>query len=98
MQKILIVATLCVGVFAPVANLLAGPPQVSVPALVILPPWLDAGLLVLASGGRVIGPETAPFARFVVSDDPGFFPRLVEAGAWWVFDGQRLASLCGANV
>lgn len=78
-----------------VLPVIAAPAPTSDLALVIVPPWVDAGRMTERAGGRAVGPVQAPFA--VLSRFEGVVPvdDLKRAGAWSVVDGTRLALLCG---
>jgi hypothetical protein len=54
--------------------------------------------IVRNSGGRVIGPASAPLASLAVSDDPEFIERLRSFGTFMVLDGRSIAQLCGASI
>ncbi|MCU0901428.1 MAG: hypothetical protein MUC82_13170 [Cypionkella sp.] len=77
---------------------LSQPPRGDAPVLVVLPPWADAGAIITQAGGRVIGPEIAPFAALASSDDAQFVPRLNNLGAWAVRDGRTVSQLCGVGA
>ncbi len=66
--------------------------------LVIVPPWLDSGAMVSALGGRVIGPERAPFGVLIQSDHPDLAHTAQAAGAWWVVPADALAAICGVKT
>lgn len=87
-------------VFAPVALLARSEPGFAGPVLVIAPPWADLSEIIETSGGRQIGPETAPMARFAASDTQQvqFELRLHRAGAWMVIQSATLADLCGIKI
>lgn len=79
----------------PLALLSAAPPRAGAPVLVIAAPWRDAGAIIAAAGGAVLGPQTAPLATIATSDRPDFAARLRRSGAFAVLDGTRLAAICG---
>ena len=80
----------------PVMLLAAPPAAAGGLVLVISPPWSGgAARIVVQSGGQLVGPDAAPFARFATSEGPKFDRKLREAGAWAVLDGTRLAAICG---
>tara|TARA_R100000935_G_scaffold14528_1_gene29065 strand:+ start:14 stop:361 length:348 start_codon:yes stop_codon:yes gene_type:complete len=54
--------------------------------------------IVRSSGGRLIGPTSAPLASLAVSDDPEFVERLRSLGTFMVLDGRSIAQLCGASI
>lgn len=60
--------------------------------LVLVPPWSGAEQVVLAAGGQVTGPVSAPLSVFATGTTP---ERLLAAGAFWVADGRLAARLCG---
>jgi hypothetical protein len=53
--------------------------------------------VILASGGALVGPVQAPFARLAQSDDPDFAQTLLSKGVWAVGDGSFIAQLCGIS-
>lgn len=60
--------------------------------LVIAPPWRGgAEAVVLAAGGRLIGPTQAPLSALA---DGATRQALKEAGAWAVFDPAALPIFC----
>ncbi|MGH1368326.1 MAG: hypothetical protein ACRBCL_06885 [Maritimibacter sp.] len=68
------------------------------PVLVVSPWGAKAKSNIEMAGGRIIGPETAPFGIFAASDDPQFSTRLRASGAWAVLNGARLAAICGVKT
>ena len=60
--------------------------------LVLVPPWIGAEELVLAAGGQITGPISAPLSVFATGTTPD---RLRAAGAFLVADGRLAARLCG---
>ncbi|WP_194135347.1 hypothetical protein [Salipiger mangrovisoli] len=64
--------------------------------LVIAPPWgPGAPALVARTGGRLVGPVTAPFGSFATFDGPAPADRLRALGAWGTREAGALATLCG---
>lgn len=60
--------------------------------LVLVPPWIGANEVVLAAGGQITGPLSAPLSVLAIGTTPD---RLLAAGAFWVADGRLAARLCG---
>lgn len=96
MRRVLMSVGLGLSVFAPFGMAVARPPLGSL-ALVIAPPWVDMDPVILASGGALVGPVQAPFARLAQSDDPDFAQTLLSKGVWAVGDGSFIAQLCGIS-
>lgn len=65
------------------------------PALVITPPWRDAGTVVARAGGWLVGPNQALFGAFAQANHPKFSERAKQAGAWAVLNSAALAAICG---
>ncbi|MGC8203826.1 hypothetical protein ACP2AV_14085 [Aliiroseovarius sp. PTFE2010] len=65
------------------------------PALVITPPWRDAGVVVADAGGWLVGPDQALFGAFAQANHPEFSERARQAGAWAVVNSAALAAICG---
>ena len=82
----------------PVLALATAKPGASGPHLVIAWPWLDPAERVVAAGGSLVGPVSAPFAVLATSDDPGFANALSRAPGVTVRNGRQLAALCGVPV
>lgn len=91
-----------------VALVVAGPAVVSVAALpqaepggpvfVIASPFRDAGALVAAAGGRLVGPVQPRLGRLAASPDPRFPETLRAEGAWFVVSDPRLLAFCGVSL
>ena len=87
------------GLAAPLTALTVQPAQQSDVRLVFLAPWQDAETLVQSAGGTLVGPQRAPFAALVQTDDVARFDDLVrELGAFGVRDGTAIAALCGVAL
>lgn len=80
----------------PLALALSAPPGDG-PVLVILSPWAEADRLLAASGGRPLGPRRAPFAILASFPTPAAAAAARDHGAWAVFGGAALATLCGVS-
>ncbi|KIC51876.1 hypothetical protein RA29_00820 [Tateyamaria sp. ANG-S1] len=84
------------GFAAPLAALLLQSGQQSDLRLVILAPWHDAEALAQSAGGTLVGPQRAPFAALVQTDNPARFDDLArDFGSFGVRDGAAIAALCG---
>ncbi len=94
----LALVTLALVFLTPLGALFAAPPQVGMPVIVFVPPWLDADRLVALAGGQIIGPDSAPLAVLAYSNDPDFPRNLLLSGALGVRDGSLVASLCNVEV
>jgi hypothetical protein len=81
---------------APAALVAAAPPGDVGPWLVLAPPWRDAGALVVAAGGREVGPLTAPLGLVATADAPGFPARAAALGLL-VLDARALPDFCGVT-
>ena len=64
--------------------------------LVVFTPGRDVARLVEAAGGRLVGPEIAPFGALASGGAADFATTLRDAGVW-VFDGAALAAICGVD-
>jgi hypothetical protein len=78
----------------PAALVAAAPPGDAGPWVVVAPPWRDAAALVVAAGGRDVGPLTAPLGRLATADAPGFPVRAAALGLL-VLDARALPDFCG---
>jgi hypothetical protein len=94
----LAIGTLALVLLTPFGALVAAPPQVGMPVIVFVPPWLDADRLVVSAGGQVIGPQSAPMAVIAYSTDPNFPRDLLQSGALGVRDGSLVARLCSVRA
>ena len=94
----LALGTLALVLLTPLGALLAAPPQVGLPVIVFVPPWLDADRLVTSAGGQLVGPDSAPLAVLAYSKNPNFPQALLLSGAFGVRDGALLARLCRVEV
>jgi hypothetical protein len=80
----------------PAALVAPAPPGDAGPWLVLAPPWRDAAALVIAAGGREVGPATAPLGLFAAADAPGF-PHRAAALGLLVLDVRALPDFCGVT-
>lgn len=96
MKHALFASALLMALLTPLAGLLAYPPQVGAPVLVLVLPWQNPTDIIKRAGGQQIGPQSARFAALGQSTNPDFTQNLLSAGSWSVRDGTRLAQLCGA--
>jgi hypothetical protein len=94
MHRVLIAFGLGLALFAPFGMAVARPPTGPL-ALVLGPPWMDLDRIILDSGGALVGPSQARFARLAQSEAPDFAQSLMSNGAWAVGDGSLIAQLCG---
>ncbi|WP_417719218.1 hypothetical protein [Salipiger sp.] len=99
MQLFVIFAVLTFAAGVSLASALGPEPDAAgQPVLVLAPPWgQGAAAIVAATGGRVVGPVTAPFGALAVFAVPRPGPGLRARGAWSVHDAGVLASFCGAS-
>jgi hypothetical protein len=66
------------------------------PVVVVSAPWLgSAEDLVRNTGGTLLSPWAAKFSAMALFDGEIPVDALKAAGAWAVFDAERLAELCG---
>lgn len=79
----------------PLLTALASPSQSEGPLLILSAPWADTEHHIAAAGGRVIGPERAPFGVFAASDDPNFAEILKARGLWSVQSSTLSRIFCG---
>lgn len=93
MRGLVVVLTLVFyTVAAPIFAILeSSDPQVNVPALVIA---FNAVEVVDTAGGRLVGPQQAPFAVLAIGDR-AFIDSIRGPGIWLARDGTWLAQLCG---
>lgn len=76
------------------------PPVASEAVALIYPPWYGAEESfreTINSGGRVVKPGTVDFVVLAVGDDPAFFDRARNNGAWLVV-GADGPFVCGTTV
>ncbi len=95
----MIAAALIFGVGSTFAAALGPAPEAAGDiVLVIAPPWSGgADALVLAAGGRLVGPFSAAFGTLAVFDTAPPIGRLVDLGAWTVRDARSISSICGVS-
>lgn len=94
-RRLPFVALVLAALAGPSAALVAAPPRLDAPMLVILPPGSDAAALLAAAGARAVGPLVAPMALLATGEGADLPERLKAAGAWAVRDGAVLARICG---
>ena len=84
-------------VFAPMLLLVAStPPGVGSPVLVVGGLWgATAPQIIERSGLFEVAPERAPLGALTTLSEPGDIEILRSNGAWFVFDGKKVAELCG---
>ncbi|WP_299778842.1 hypothetical protein [uncultured Roseobacter sp.] len=82
----------------PLLALAAAKPVPGEVVLVIGPGWAERHDMIVASGGRVLGPIEARFGVFAFSEEHDFAASLLAHGAWFVVDGRRAAFLCGVEA
>lgn len=86
---------LAVTLIGPILALASTPLKADGPRLVIVPPWVNADVLVVQAGGQVIGPIQAPLGALAYSEKPNFDADLRKHGAIAVLDGAAIARICG---
>ncbi|MQQ07982.1 hypothetical protein GFB49_05910 [Epibacterium sp. SM1979] len=80
---------------APLLALASAPsPTIGSPALVIVPPWVNATQLAQTAQVAQLLSSSAPMGAFVVPTNAEDVTRLLENGAWFVIDGKRIAEFC----
>lgn len=85
-------AVVLVGMAGPLAVLAQAPsPTAGQPVLIIAP---AAANLVLAAGGELASPVSAPFA-VLAQGEAEFLKQIAASRAWMIMDGGWLAEICG---
>ncbi|NNK79801.1 MAG: hypothetical protein HKP40_13945 [Litoreibacter sp.] len=98
MLKIAFLACIALGslITGPFLLLVSSEPRPGSPVLVLAPPWTGgASAVVQEAGLREIGPERAILAALADYERVEDLGLLSSAGAWFVIDGEHIASLCG---
>ena len=96
MKTLVLICLMSVSLGAgPILALISAEPEPDSPVLVLSVPWLDPSASVLAAGGQLIGPVSAPIAVLATGSDPDFLERLAEMPGTLVRGGRQLAALCG---